>query len=577
MAVKTEFNNDYRLPNKDMRITDPDELDHIFDDFVYCAENYMQITDKNGNLRPFKFNRPQRILASKLLSMIMKETRLNRKHNLVIPKPRQIGASTLTVALVNFMCAYVEGFNNMHIYHIFPVGASGGKFYNAKVLPILTGVHPAIYPTMKRTFTDSTTKEITYIDTKGAPRNNRYEIVSANASSLRGGTGQVLILDEVADYTRPYDLEAAISPAIPDYGFSLVMYLSTFSDKRSPYFLEKIKTAAKNPDDWTLMFIPWYFMYPEVRQGINVDGLTLTDYDRKVIIPAMEKDGLPKEEWGDAIAWYHKTELEMPLRIKQEFPTTIEEILSVGANESVFTPQDIEMVKKAGGNLVGANYDLTTNVLTGKVEAKLTDTSPLRIFRKPAQGRRYMLIADPITSASDESDFFAASVFDTANNEQVATIRGRGLAESDWAIMTEALAKLYNRAQICPESNVAEGFKATIWSLGYYNWYYVNAGARKLQSPGIRTTNSSKREMVERLQYLIRNNGIIIHDEDWIHELEIFEKKVKNMSDGRSVVTFSAPGKQHDDTVATLWIYAGTLRPDQLKTRGEKRLVVAGG
>ncbi len=576
MAKKT-FENQYRLPNKDVHITDPEELDRIFEDYAYFAENYQQIVDKNGVLRPMRLNPAQKVLAKRILPMIMKDTRLDRKHNVVILKARQMGGSTLVVSLINYLCAFVEGINNLHMYHIFPVGASGGKFYNTKVLPILTGVHPDLYPTMECAFNDSTTKEIVYWHTKGAIRNNRYEIVSANASSLRGGTGQVLILDEVADYTKPHDLEAAISPAIPDFGFSLVMYLSTFSDKRSSYFLDKIKTAMENPDDWTLVFIPWYFIYPEVKQGINLEELDLTEYDRNVIIPSLEKDDMPKGEWGDCISWYHRKQLEMPLRIRQEYPTTIEEVISLGSNEKVFSPKDIERLKTKGLSISGTSCNISTDVLTNKVLVSQCQDSPLRIYKKPLPSHHYTTIVDPITSASDGSDFFAATVMDSANHEQVATIRGRGIPEEEWAMMTWALCRYYNRALICPESNVAEGFKATIWNLGYYNWYYVNALARKNRSPGIRTTSTSKVTMIERLQYLIKNDMLILHDPDWIRELEIFERKVKRVGEERSIVTYAAPGKQHDDTVSTLWIYAGTLQQNQLSPHVGRRPLIIGG
>lgn len=545
VAKKDEFKNNYKLPNRDIPINDEEELDRILDDFLYLASHYMQITDKNGTLRSFKLNRAQRKLVKKILPMIMKDTRVDRRQYVVVLKARQMGASVVVVALINFICAYVEGMNNMHIYHIFPVGGSGAKFYNNKVVPIITGVHPDIYPNVVRSYTDPVTKELTYLDTQGVSRNNKYEIVSSTASSLRGGTGQILILDEVADYEKPYDLEAAIVPAIPQTGFSLIMYLSTFSDQRSSYFLEKIQTARDEPENWTLIFIPWYFSYPEVRMGVTLDNLELTDYDKNVILPALKEDEIPEDEWGDCIAWYHETERGMPTLMKQEYPTTIEEVVELGSNERAFAKEDVEKQRKYISN--GERCDISCDIITKKPMVTVTQDSPFCVFHKPQHGHRYGLIADPITSVSDDSDFFAATVMDLFNNEQCATLRGRGLPEEDWAIYCEAIAKWYNRCWICPESNVAEGFKATIWNLGYYNWWYANAANRKNRSPGLRTTVSSKKNMVERLQYLLHNNNIILHDRVWIDELDIFERKVKRRADNSNIVTFSAPKRQHDD------------------------------
>lgn len=571
---KDEFKNDYRLPNVNIPIDDEAELDRILDDFIYLAGHYMQIIDKSGTLRHFTLNKAQRRLVRKILPMIMKETRVNRRQYVVVLKARQMGASTVVVALINFICAYVEGMNNMHIYHIFPVGGSGAKFYNNKVLPIITGVHPDIYPEIVRSYTDPATRELTYLNTKGVDRNNRYEIVSSNASSLRGGTGQILILDEVSDYSDPYETEAAIVPAIPDSGFSLIMYLSTFSDKRSSYFLEKIQTALDEPENWTLVFIPWYFSYPEVKTGIKLEALDLTSYDKEVIIPALEKDEIPEEEWGDCIAWYHMTELSMPTRMKQEYPTTVQEVLELGSNERAFPKEDVEKQHQLVST--GERTEIYTNIITSKPEVKVVQDSPFCVFKKPVYGQRYMMTVDPITSVSENSDFFAASVFNVKNNEQVATLRGRGIPEEDWAIYAVAIAKWYNRCQICPESNVAEGFRATAWNLGYYNWYYTNTLNRKNRQPGIRTTVASKSNMVERLQYLLRTGNIILHDRVWVDELDTFERKVKRRSDNANIVTYSAPKGLNDDTVATLWIYAGTLDSHQLAGAKEHAPIIVG-
>lgn len=906
MAKKQEFENDYRLPNKFKTFTDVAELNRVLNDFEYFMSNYQQIIDKAGNTVPFKLNAPQRRLAKFLLPLVAKKTRLDRRHNVVVLKCRQMGASVEIVALINYICAFVEGMNNMSIVHVFPIGDSGGKFYETKVKPIVKGVHPGIYPEIERTFTSSTSRVITYHTTQGVRRNNRYEIVSANASSIRGATANVALLDECltgdveiltdkgfkrfdkldktervaqfdmesqsiefvkplkyierdyngdavkwqrdgvefistalhdfvvgnrgnsggkrakwhkvkacnvitnghydfptwglgkaphedltplerlgiavqadgsvvgerkrkgknyvemgwthcrvslkrqgkirrltrlleeanipytciperdgtyrqfnfdlpydnpkllssfldvncsylrarqilnevlhwdgygldrdtmkgdvylpknsyyssivkenrdfvaaialqagqqvsagvqvdnrsnryndvyrlninsrrnlsyrcfkkelttyqgkvycvqvpsgcivvktgrhvwvcgncSDYAHPYDLEAALSPAIPDFGFSLVVFLSTFSDRRSSYFLEKIQTALNDQENWTLLFIPWYLMYPEVKQGIPIGELALTSYDKEVIIPALEKDNIPEEEWGDAILWYHRKEKEVKM-MKQEYPTTVQEILELGANELAFEKETLD--KQLPFITAGERCSVSTDIITGKPTITPTQDSPFCVFKKPIYGHKYLMAVDPITSASDSSDFFVATVFDTFNNEQVAILRGRGLQEEDWAVMCVAIAKWYNRCIICPESNVADGFRATAWNLGYYNWFYVNAAARKNRTPGIRTTVGNKETMVTRIQYLLRNQNIIIHDKVCLDELRTFERKVKKREDNANIVTYSAPKGKHDDTVMAIAMYVMTLDNQQLAGHREGKIVIAAG
>lgn len=563
--------NQYRLENGARHLT-PEEVTLLLNDFEYFMANFQQIVDKSGRTVPFKLNAAQKFLFKKLLPMILPQTRLERKHTVVVTKVRQMGASTGLVAFINYLCAYVEGLNNLNIVHTFPIGDAGGKFYNEKVLPIITGVHPDVMPKIERTFTSNTSKVITYHSIKSFRRNNSYEIISANASSIRGSTNQVWIADEVSDYSKPYDLEAAMNPSLPDYGFSLIVYLSTFSDKRSDYFLEKIKLAQEEPEDYTLLFIPWYVIYPEVKYGVKLENLELTDYDNEIILPALQKDGVPVEEWGDCIDWYHRKKKEFrnnEIRMKQEHPTTIEEILKMGANEKVFNKEDL--IKQEANLLPEAHYQLSTDVLTNKVDMRKSDAGPLLIYRPPEMRQHYLLAVDPITSVSDDSDYFAASMFNTRNNEQVAVLHGRGLLLEDWAVMCVALARMYNQAVICPESNVGEGFKIKAWDMGYYNWFYVNAQARKNRTPGLRTTATSKVDMVEKLQHLLFNGGIIIHDAATLEELANYERQVRQSSSGESVVRMTAPKGKHDDLVSACFIYAGTLDQHQLsakKTRG---------
>lgn len=546
--------NDYRLTNKDSQLT-REEITRALSDFPYFAGNYQQIVNKRRQTVPSALNAFQRKLANILLPMIHPDTRLDRRHNVVILKPRQVGASTFTVEFINYLCAFVEGLNHLNILHTFPVTDTVAKFYKEKVQPIITGVHPNLFPTMSRnSYTSSITT--TYHNIKGIPRDNVYELVSANANSIRSATCNIAIFDELAFYRNPEELEAAISPAIPDNGFSLVVYLSTFDDKRSDYFLEKIKQAQEDSEDWTLLFTPWYEMYPEEHLGVDFNTLTLTEYDNNVIIPALQGAGILRKDWGDYIAWYHKKEKEC-LAIRKEYPTTLEEVLSFSSNDKVFDQGDLERQEK---NLLPEQpYTIVTDTLTSKIRAEQTTASPLIIYKPPVYGARYTLTVDPIASTSDSSDYFAAIMWENKTHEQVAVLHGRNLPLEDWSNIAMQLAKLYNNALICPESNIAQAFQALIWGQGYYHWWYRDHTARKNREAGIRTTPTTKPDMVEKLAVMLRNSSIILHDKDTLEELKVFEKVEK-----RGYMKMQAPKHKHDDLVMASCIYAGTLGIDQL-------------
>lgn len=877
--------NDYRLSDKSI-ILSREEVGRALSDFPYYAGHYQQIVNKRRQTVPSELNAFQRKLASILLPMIDPKTRLDKRHNVVILKPRQVGASTFTVEFINYLCAFVEGFNHMNILHTFPVTDTVAKFYKEKVQPIITGVHPSLFPTMERkSYTSSITT--TYHNIKGVPRDNLYELISANANSIRSATANIWIADECftgnvevltnegfkrldslsqqelvaqfdpetngiefvkplryinkpyngdavkwkigqsefvstvfhdfvvgkrgesssrspkwqkvkacdvktsqnydfptwgvgttehedlsplerlgiavqadgtvygnkvrkgkrgenigwarctvgvkrpckirrmrkllkeadilyterleksgntrfgfdlpysnpkllssflspncsyqrarqilhevlhwdgygldrealhgeaylpqhsyysstvkenrdfvaaialqagqqvtaseqedtrsenysimyrlhmnsrrnrsydlftkedteyngqvycvtvptgcivvktgrdvwicgncAFYKNPEELEAAISPAIPDNGFSLVIYLSTFDDKRSDYFLEKIKQAQEDSEDWTLLFTPWYEMYPEEKLGTALDSIELAEYDTNTIIPTLQGAGIHRSEWGDYVAWYHKKKKEC-LAIRKEYPTTLEEVLSFSSNDKVFDQNDLARQEE---NVIRRTpYSLAEDVLTHELKATITQASPLYIFKPPVYRSRYLITIDPIASTSEASDYFAALVWDTRTNEQMASLHGRNLPLEDWANLTLQLARLYNNAQLCPESNLAQALVAMIWGQRYYNWWYLDLKHRKDRDPGVRTTATTKPNMIEKLAVMLRNNSIKLHDQELIDELCQFEKVIK-----RGYMKMEAPKGKHDDLCMAACIYAATLGVDQL-------------
>ena len=551
--------NDYQLANRGERLS-AEDIRRVLTDFEFFMSNYQQIVNKERKMVPFKLNAFQRKLFETLLPMVHPATRLDRRTTVVIIKGRQVGASVGVSAFINYLCAFVEGMENLSIAHTFPATDTVSKFYMMKVKPIITGVHPDLFPTVERENLSSSIVTH-YRDIKGIRRNNHYELVSANASSIRSSTINIVLEDEVAFYAHPEDLDNAIMPALPDYGFSLVVYLSTFEDKKSEFFQNKLKIALDNPEDHVVIFAPWFLSYPERPQGIDYNDLDLTEYDQNVIIPAMVKEGVPKERWGDCIDWYHSRARVTP-SMKKEYPTTIEEVLEMGQNKCFFEDDAIKWEEEHIEE--GTPMDLLTDNITKKVSAHKTDTSPFKLYRPPLAGHKYKVVVDPITSMSEDSDLFAMSVFDDDNLEQVATFFGKEMPVEDYADYAVSIAKLYNNAMICPETNVAEGFVVSVRALNYYNFYYDSPQNRAKKIPGIRTTVSTKEALLDKLSMLLNNHKLILHDNETVQEMKTFEKKVRMHSDGSVTVKAAARKGKRDDAIACLWVYVGTLDQRQL-------------
>ena len=560
-----KLENEYTLNEPNYSQLSNDEIRRAlagdFEGFKFFFENCMLMQDRDTRqfIHP-KMNKGQEMIAKTIFQYIARETRATSHKECVVCGPRQFGKSTVLTAIANYIEAYVPGMENMNLVTTMHQKDAAAKFFKQKLSPIITNVHPTIFPTIERDTSTSSTL-LHYKDIKGIRRGGYYEILSAGSNSVRSGTVTVWLCDEPSEYRNPETVEDAISGAISSYGWSFTAYIGTFSDRLTTYFLNKIQTALDHPDEMELVFIPWFLVYGREGDEIGVDMSELSEYEKDVMVPEMIKWNVQSEEIPQKIGWYRRRSLRTS-KMRYEFPTSIQDIMDLTANKKVFSVESLEHQRTKIE--AGTPYRFVTDTATRKVEAQVTDNSPFRIFRTPIYGHRYKVVADPITAANDETDVFAMQVFDDNTLEQVAVFASKGLSVEDYADYAVSMAKIYNNAQICPESNVADAFLVACRGLGYYNYYYANPVARKKREPGIRTSASSKEKMIDNLKLMLDNKRLTIHDENTIDELSWFEKKVRENADGSVRVRMQAHGKKHDDRVACLWIYVGTLDDHQM-------------
>ena len=535
-----------------------------YEGFKYYFENCLLLQDRDTRQYIHaKLNEGQKIMAKTIMKLVDRETRSTSHKEIIFIGPRQFGKSTLLTAISNYIIAYVPGFENLNLVTTMHQATAATKFFKQKLEPIITNVPPAIFPTIERD-TLGTSTLLKYTDIKGIRRGGYYEITSAGSNSVRSGTVSVWLADEPSEYRNPEAVEDSVSGAISSYGWSLTAYIGTFSDRLSNYFLNKIKLAIENPDDIELVFIPWFLVYGREGDGLGFTEDKMTDYDREVIIPEMQKWGIPREEWFNKLGWYHTRALRTS-KMRYEFPSSIEDIITMTSDRMVF--QEESLKKQEDNILAGQPYRMLTDNVTGKVEAHKTDISPFTMFKEPIYGHKYRIAIDPITAQSDDTDNFVMHVMDMSNNEQVAVFKERGLQDEDYADWAVSIGTLYNKAELCPEINVANGFIVAVNARRYFRWYYQNKKNQGDRVPGLRTTVSSKELFIDKLSAMIDRNSIIIHDQETLDELRNFIKITKTRQDGSKYTRMCAKGKGHDDCVAALWIYAGTLDSRQIEGR----------
>lgn len=561
-VIPNEYQGDDILTNDQIRRA----LSGNFEGFKYFFENCMLMQDRDTRqmIHP-KMNRGQEMIARTILGYVDKETRATSHKECVIIGPRQFGKSTVLTAISNYIEAYVPGMENLNIVHTLHTSDAAAKFFKQKISPILTNVHPYIYPTIER---DSSTSSslLQYKDVKGIRRGGYYEILSASSNSVRSGTVSVWLCDEPSEYRNPEAVEDAISGAISSYGWSFTAYIGTFSDRLSSYFLNKIQTAADNPKEMELVFIPWFLVYGREGDGVGYTTDDYTDYDKDVVIPEMIRYGIPEEEWHDKIGWYHRRALRTS-KMRFEFPTSIADIMALTSDQTVFQKESLDKQEKH--IQAGSYYRILTDNMSGKVEARKTDISPLIIYKNPIYGHKYRIVIDPITARSEQTDNFIMHVIDMTNHEQVATFADRGLQDEDYADWAVSMGTIYNKAELCPEINVANGFIVAVNARRYYHWFYEDKKARADRVPGLRTSVATKERMIDALASLLDREAIIIHDANTLDELRNMIKKVKSRADGTRSMRMEAKKGHHDDRVAALWIYAGSLSSRELE-RGKR-------
>lgn len=560
--VECEYTGNETLTSDQIRLA----LSGDYEGFKYFFENCLLIQDRDTRqfIHP-NMNKGQELIARTIMGYVDKNTRATSHKECVILGPRQFGKSTLLTAIANYIAAYVPAMENLNIVHSLHQATAAAKFFKQKMAPIITNVPPAIYPTIERD-TMGTSTLLKYKDIKGIRRGGFYEITSAGSNSVRSGTVSVWLCDEPSEYRNPEAVEDAVSGAISSYGWSFTAYIGTFSDRLTDYFLNKIKLALDNPEDIELVFIPWFLVYGREGDGLGFTEDRLTEYDKEVIIPEMQKWGVPREEWFDKLGWYHTRALRTS-KMRYEFPSSIDDIITMTSDRMVFSDDSL---KKQEANIrAGKPYRIITDNATGKVEAQETDISPFTIFKEPIYGHQYRIAIDPITAQSEETDYFAFHVMDLTNNEQVAVFRERGLADEDYADWAVSVGTIYNKAQLCPEINVAQGFTVAVNSRKYYRWYYDSKGNKANKTPGLRTTVSTKEKFIDALTAMLDRQTIIIHDEETLDELRNFVKIVKKRTDGTTYIRMAAKGKTHDDLCMSLAIYAGSL--DLRQIEGRKR------
>jgi len=224
----------------------------------------------------------------------------------------------------------------------------------------------------------------------------------------------------------------------------------------------------------------------------------------------------------------------------------------------------------SGGTLISSKA-LKSLYFVEPIEEKLE--SKLKIYTDVIKGHKYVCTID--VSHGKELDYSVITVIDVGKMpyEVVAVYRCNSVAPELYPDVIAQVAKYYNNAFVLIENNDigALVIKILIDDIEYENIIYSEpdknykdtmASARTVKSPGLRSSNKTKRQGCLELKQLIERQQLITHDYEMISELSTFVIK-KNK-------TYAADEGKYDDCVMTLvlfaWLCTQPLFKDLTKT-----------
>lgn len=178
----------------------------------------------------------------------------------------------------------------------------------------------------------------------------------------------------------------------------------------------------------------------------------------------------------------------------------------------------------------------------------------IRIFKKPENGRPYVVSID---TAGEGSDFYVAQVIDNITEEQVAIFRDAG-SPDECVRQCYFLSCMYNEALICPEINFDSYIIKFLTMMEYPNIYRRmskedSRHVRKEDKLGWRTQPDNRQMMLTELVDWtnIPGNMDKINDVNTLNEMLTFTRQDKK----NKGIWWGAENGAHDDCIISLGIF----------------------
>ncbi len=463
--------------------TTPEDKNRALLDAPTFIESCLSIVDRFSQKVPFILNDVQK-------SYLADRTRLD-----IILKARKMGFSTLIIALWIHACITRQ--------HTYAVIVSHEKKATQRLLRralymLKNSVIPINFKHAGEEIIFPDTNSVLYIGTAGSK------------SFGRGDDITHAHLSEGAFYKYP-DIVTSVQQAMFEGGDTWFVAESTANGAGTPYHEFCLK-AQKGESNFKLHFYPWF---SDSGYSTETKPLELDKYEMDLRI----NFGV---SWGQ-VAWRRKKmrDMEDPSLFPQEFPATIEEAF-LASGRMVFDWGAILAQEKTAADEIWRGNIADVG---GEVKVELDPKGPLIVYRTPDARKRYLITADTAEGVTG-GDFSVADVWDFDNGEQVAQWRDR-MAPDRFATILRRLGCYYNWGLIACERNfpgntVNSRLVDIVYGDQYPNIYYEAKKKHEEMTPGFRTTEKLKTEMVADGRAALRELDLKVNSRYTHTELKTF-------------------------------------------------------
>lgn len=450
-------------------------------DARFCIENYFFIKDKDKRLRKLVFNKPQLTFFN------------NRTNRNVIMKPRQLGFSTLILAL-DFWDTIV---------HPFVTSSVVSQDFEAteRLLRIVKRYEEHLPSFLKQKTSVKNKREFFFEETDS----NFFVNTSIKLTSGRGDTINNLHASEVAFWRNSSDIMPALLESVPIHGF---VDMECSPDARvSRYFQEFWNESKQGMNGFKPFFFAWY-AGEEYKVPLNPEEkLPLTDEDKRL----MKQDNLSLEQ----MKFYLRKRAVLKSDVHREYPwDDVKAFLFAGES---FFDMDVIMIM------------MRDNVFSPPIEER-----GLKIFKKPESGHQYVIGGDSAKGIGGGVSRCALQVLDVDSCEQVAEFIER-ITPVQFGRVAAKVGHMYNDALLGIESN--HPGPATLVTLmeeeKYQNLFWYTDYARKKREnksssdpegqPGYPTNGKTRPIYLLHLKDMLESELLTINSLDFLVKCSEFK------------------------------------------------------